>query len=403
VSTLADLFRVPAFQQSTSSVINLITLENLPALADQKIADAIRGIGGRQVTIRRLIKGQVRDDSQDVFVLEGRVPNQIALTRILTLAAEIVTGQATNIQDIHVLADEAGALATGNQNGIGGGGGGGGGGGFGGGGIGGGGIGGNGANLNNQIRRNVGRAKVLQAGTGRILSFIEVADLPQVRVDIRLVEVNRQKLKTYSPNFGVFAGTNRTALTVNGSQQLPQRTQAAANASGTVVDSILGFLNGTLATETQLTTSHFALDSVLSYLEQQGIARSLSSPSLTVLSGETATFQVGGDVPVSQSFAPAIGGNNIPGTTGGVFTTVTFLNFGIQLDVRPLVGDDDALTLDLAPLVTTSGHRADREYPAEHRNQSSDVGVSKPLASHQRETAGRAGAGHRRSAFAKHE
>jgi type II secretory pathway component GspD/PulD (secretin) len=100
-----------------------------------------------------------------------------------------------------------------------------------------------------------------------------------------------------------------------------------------------------------LTTAHFALDAVISYLELQGIARSLSSPSLTVLSGEIAQFQVGGDIPVSQSFVPT--GANAGGAGIGVFNSVVFLDFGIRLNVRPLVGDDDSLTLDLLPMVST--------------------------------------------------
>jgi type II secretory pathway component GspD/PulD (secretin) len=92
---------------------------------------------------------------------------------------------------------------------------------------------------------------------------------------------------------------------------------------------------------------------VLSYLEQVGVARSLSTPTLTVLSGEQAQFQVGGDIPIPLSFAPAFGTTETQGATPGVFSSVTFLSFGIQLGVRPLVGDDDTLTLDVLPLITT--------------------------------------------------
>jgi type II secretory pathway component GspD/PulD (secretin) len=126
----------------------------------------------------------------------------------------------------------------------------------------------------------------------------------------------------------------------------------AATAAGAVnvgptsaIQNILGFLGGTLTNTTQLTAGHFALDSVLQYLEQQGIARSLSSPSLTVLSGEQAQFQVGGDIPVPQT--------TTTGTSLAVFQSVQFLSFGIVLNIRPLVGDDETLTLDVLPSVST--------------------------------------------------
>ena len=57
---------------------------------------------------------------------------------------------------------------------------------------------------------------------------------------------------------------------------------------------VLGFLGGGLSSQTQFTAGRFAVDNVFNLLENLGIARSLSSPSLTVLSGEIASFQVGG-------------------------------------------------------------------------------------------------------------
>ncbi|MCU1237236.1 MAG: putative Type and secretion system protein, partial [Candidatus Solibacter sp.] len=283
---------------------------------------------------------------QDLFILEGRVADQVALTRILTIASTVVTGQAADAQNIQVVADEAGGLATGQGGGAGGGTGGG--GGLGGGG-GGGGIGGSGGNLNNQVRRNIARAKVLQAGGGRILSFLDVADIPQVRVDIRLYEIDRSKVRSYSPNIVTQVGQRLPTAAGSLTQSLTGSTAPLGPNKG--LQQLLGFLGGTLSTETQLTTGRFALDAVFSYLEQLGIARSLSSPSLTVLSGEQAQFTVGGDIPVPQSFSPAFGGANA--AAAGVFNSVVFVNFGITLSVRPLVGEEDTLTLDVLPLVTT--------------------------------------------------
>ena len=109
----AESIRVPAAAQASGRVINLIQLQNLPPLSEEKIISAIHDIGGADVTVHRIVKGQVRDDGQDLFVLEGRVPNQVALTRILTVASQVFTGQTLAAQNIRVLADEAGALSGG--------------------------------------------------------------------------------------------------------------------------------------------------------------------------------------------------------------------------------------------------------------------------------------------------
>ncbi len=60
---------------------------------------------------------------------------------------------------------------------------------------------------------------------------------------------------------------------------------------------------------------------------------------------ESAQFQVGGDIPVPQT--------TTTGTSLAVFSSVQFVNYGIQLNVRPLVGDDDVLTLDVSPTIST--------------------------------------------------
>jgi pilus assembly protein CpaC len=76
-----------------------------------------------------------------------------------------------------------------------------------------------------------------------------------------------------------------------------------------------------------------------------------------VLSGELAQVQVGGEVPVPSAFAPAFGttvtGVGQAATTPGVFSSVEFVPFGVQLQIRPLVGDDGTITLDVQPLVVT--------------------------------------------------
>jgi len=343
---------------STGTVINLLQLSTLPSLPEEKIQEAIAAIGGRDVRVRRVVRGNLLDDARDTLVLEGRVPNQIALVRILVLAARLFANQTISTDDIHVLADEGGALAdqqqaqTTQQTQLGGGatsslfGG------------------ARGARLTNQIRTNVGRAKAVEAANGQIISFIEVTDLPQVRVDIKLLEVNRTKLRTFNPN-SVLLNSNFRQPSLNPAQSAStvQGDQAArVGAFGAAVQNVLSFLDGGLLNEFQYSGNGLAVDQTLSFLEREGIAQTLSSPSLTVLSGELAQVQVGGEVPVPNAFAPAFGTVTTGGaggaagstaTTPGVFSSVEFVPFGVQLQVRPLVGDDGTITLDVQPLVVT--------------------------------------------------
>jgi Flp pilus assembly secretin CpaC len=344
--------------QTSGSVINLIQVQTLPAAPEQKILDAIRTIGGQAVTVRRVLYGSVPDDTRDTLVLEGHVQNQIALMRVITVAARLFAGETVTEQGIQVIADEAGGLAdrsqtqSSSQTQLGGGttssifGG------------------SRGTRLTNEVRTNFGRATAVEAAGGRIVSFIEVTDLPQVRVDIRLWEVNRTKLRSLNPNAVLALSSFRQpSLSPAQSAAVVQGDQAArVGSAGAAIQNVLSFLDGGLLNQLQYSGNGLAVDAAMLFLEREGIAQTLSSPSLTVLSGELAQVQVGGEIPVPSAFAPAFGTTQTGGGAGqqnaaaatpGVFSTVDFVPFGVQLQIRPLVGDDDTITLDVQPLVAT--------------------------------------------------
>lgn len=54
----------------------------------------------------------------------------------------------------------------------------------------------------------------------------------------------------------------------------------------------------------QIGGDDLAFDLLFSLMEKEGISRTLSRPTLMVLAGETAAFNVGGEVPVPTAFAP---------------------------------------------------------------------------------------------------
>ncbi|MFQ5748175.1 MAG: hypothetical protein ACE5H3_01825, partial [Planctomycetota bacterium] len=196
-----------------------------------------------------------------------------------------------------------------------------------------GGGGSSGTALFNRVEANIGRAKAIELADGRILSFIEVDDLPQVRVQIRLFQIDRSLLRTFD------------------SDLLIQAADFNVRPDTPTVNNIFQSLSGNASNEFLIAGDRFLLDSILSILESEDIARSLSQPSLMVLSGEIASFQVGGQIPIPVSFAPAFGNAETPGTTPGVFNSVQFANFGIQLSIRPLVDHNDVITLDVIPQV----------------------------------------------------
>ncbi|MGS0466248.1 pilus assembly protein N-terminal domain-containing protein [Cobetia marina] len=105
----------PTMGMSTSMaspVINLIKVTQKPKPVADKLKEAIASLGGEEVTVRRLQFGEMPNDLFDTFLLEGEVRDQVALTRILNVAARVVGGSplAGGDAGIDVLADESGAL-----------------------------------------------------------------------------------------------------------------------------------------------------------------------------------------------------------------------------------------------------------------------------------------------------
>jgi len=308
---------------------------------------AINSLGGADVTVDRILRGDVEDDATDTLLLKGQVQNQVALVRVLNVAARLFLGQdgaIGSLDAVEAIADESGALISergndadnssgNNQLGS----------------L----VGGNSNNrMDNEIKANIGRAKLLSVANGRILSMIEVRDLPQVRVSVQIHEVNRTRMKNWRPDLTMVSdGFKSESMTPGGSGMSiqPDGTQRIGPSGGSQqVENALQILGGSLTNHLQIGGAEMAFDLLFSLMESEGISRTLSRPTLTVLAGESALFQVGGEVPVPSSFAA-------PGTDAngaGVFSGTEFRSFGVQLAIRPMVGEDDRITLDVRPSVS---------------------------------------------------
>lgn len=333
------------------AVINLIRVERLPVSAEARVQAALASIGAPEVRVERMVRGESPDDAVDILLLRGRVRDQIQLTRTLTVAAMMYLGSSDPDLEIKVGADEAGGLLAGvsgssrgsnrrssssntsasgsNAGSL-----------------------GSSFTLENEIASNPGRAKLISIGKGRIVAMLDVDDVPQVRVGVRIYEVNRTALLQFAPELTtIWSDFNQPGLSPSSGAIGVQGSANAARvgpSSTQDVQGVLSFLEDGLTQEFQYAGSHFAVDAIFSILESRSIARALASPSLTVLSGEDANFQVGGEIPIPEAFSPAFGSEATAGnTTPGVFSSVEFRRFGVGLAIRPLVGEGGRVTIDI--------------------------------------------------------
>ncbi|WP_455825844.1 type II and III secretion system protein family protein [Pseudomonas graminis] len=167
------------------------------------------------------------------------------------------------------------------------------------------------------------KGKATSALTSLSLSPSEDPTLPsQVQTDIRFVEVSRSKLKEASTNFlGVgtnfFLGSPNLLSPSEGVFKLPVSSESFN----------VGFGGGRVR-------------AMINALERSGFAYTLARPSLVALSGQSATFLAGGEVPIP---VPSAGSDTI---------SIEYKEFGIRLTLTPTVIDRNRITLKVAPEVS---------------------------------------------------
>ncbi|GAA4334542.1 pilus assembly protein N-terminal domain-containing protein [Pigmentiphaga soli] len=152
-------------------------------------------------------------------------------------------------------------------------------------------------------------------GQGKVFDNSTIDAGGVVQVDVKVVEFSKQTLKD--------AGFNFSASNRHGSFSFGLASQLAP--AGKAFDLTLGLARG-----------NFLLDTNLRLLETNGLARVLAEPTLVALSGQSAKFLAGGELPVPQA--------------GGLgTTTVTYKPFGIGLTLTPTVLAKDRIALKVAP------------------------------------------------------
>ncbi|QXH50926.1 type II and III secretion system protein family protein [Pseudomonas fakonensis] len=155
------------------------------------------------------------------------------------------------------------------------------------------------------------------------------AELPtQVQADIRFVEVRRTKYKEAGTRL-FFKGSNSL---IGSPGTVPGATVRPTVLPGAVLDDdvfniVLGGNNGRFL-------------AMINALENSGFAYTLARPSLTVLSGLTASFLAGGEVPIP---VPSSGSDNV---------SIEYKEFGVRLALTPTVVSRDRITLKVAPEVS---------------------------------------------------
>jgi len=194
------------------------------------------------------------------------------------------------------------------------------------------------------------RDAVLAAGSGAagagggstgaaqvVADHTTVAGDTQVLSQVKIVDIQRTALQEFGFNF---LASNR-AGTIGGIGSAGAITQAtgAAGAAGSIVGNL------PISSAFNLVYASSSYLGALSVLESQGLARTLAEPSLTAMSGQTASFLAGGEFPF-----PTV--QNGGGGAGNNSITIVFKEFGIRLNLTPTVLARNRIALKVAPEVS---------------------------------------------------
>lgn len=320
--------------------------------------------------IRSLEKNVTVEDLNGTIVLKGIVSNPTALIRVLTLADRFVMGN-NSLPDFSVISDRGGVL-SGNlqeyETGIneeisgvspdprlsiptiplagGAGAGGTGGGGAGGGGAGGGGLRGGGVAgalrqplmpIKGNLAQNISRGEIVVVGNGRVMSLIKVAKQPKVEIQMQIIGIDRNKTDSYGLDWRLDTQSNGRVVTVGSvmgdvSPSGGNSPDQLANGFDPGNSSIFAFVNS---------PGKYALSAFMRFLQQKGAAKTLSNPLVTAVSGESASFLVGGNIPIPVQTQTV---NQVTATTA---TNVRFIQFGLKLIVRPTVLESGKISIVL--------------------------------------------------------
>jgi len=201
---------------------------------------------------------------------------------------------------------------------------------------------------------------------GTVINAMTIASPQQVMLKVRFLEVARTAgrqlginwaainasgtrgvttgqggLVTSPPQIGGTQNVNGTPTVTCPTGTCPPFGSGIFQAAGTLVGSSVGAPFGVILAE--IVNKGIQIDALITALETKGLLQRLAEPNLVALSGDTASFQAGGQFPVPIAITSGVGLST---------PTIEFKDFGILLRFRPTVLNNGIINLSINPEVS---------------------------------------------------
>lgn len=168
-------------------------------------------------------------------------------------------------------------------------------------------------------------AGLFSSSKGAVINSLTIRGRDQVMVKVVVSEVSRKAIKQLGINSTGEWKLGNFSITPTLDNPLPLQPQALS------ATAVTAGING-------------ANNITLRALERAGLSRILAEPTVTAISGESAKFTAGGEVPVPQGYSC---------DTSGICTLgITYKPIGVALNFTPIVLSDNKISMRIATEVT---------------------------------------------------
>ncbi|MDD1622667.1 MAG: type II and III secretion system protein family protein [Methylococcaceae bacterium] len=182
-----------------------------------------------------------------------------------------------------------------------------------------------------QVTVNVGGQSAPQGQGTQVINLMQVGGPQQVMLGVTVAEIDRRLARNFKVDFSAVGGGNQvTAGAVGGNAAV----DALANLTAVGASAINPY-----GVFFRFIGRDVAVKTVINAAKDNGLAKILAEPNLTVISGQDADFLSGGEfpVPVPQNM----------GGSSGTTITIQFKPFGVMLKFLPVVLDTGRISMKL--------------------------------------------------------
>jgi pilus assembly protein CpaC len=180
-------------------------------------------------------------------------------------------------------------------------------------------------------------AKILDVAAqygSEVINAVVIEDSQQVNLEVRVLEASRNAGRDLGVSFRSRGNNNVKFGTGVGAVDKDN----VVLGDGGLLSNILSNTSPMGALIANIVDSSIQVDLIIEALEKKGVVRTLAEPNLTTLSGETASFNAGGEVPVRRVEDDEV--------------VIEYKQFGVNLVFTPVVLEGDKINIRLAPEVS---------------------------------------------------